>query len=259
MLELRNITKKYNRVPVVKQVNFTLQRGDILGYLGPNGAGKSTTVKMLAGLLEPDSGEIYLDGQRVDTTSREFKKRIGYLPEQSDLYPHLTGYEYLQLTGQLRHIPEKELHGKITGLMAQFGLSVEMNMSIASYSKGMRQKVLVAATLLHNPDILLLDEPLTGMDVFTMLVFKDTLKHLAQMGKIVIYSSHILDVVEKVCTRVIIINKGKILADDSVESLSRLMALPSLESIFTELVHQPDTAKVAESIIDIIGHGVVAA
>lgn len=252
MLELRNITKKFNRIPVVKQVNFTLKPGDILGYLGPNGAGKSTTVKMLAGLLEPDGGEILLDGKRVDTTSKDFKKRIGYLPEQSDLYPHLTGYEYLELTGQLRHIPDKELHRSILGLMEQFGLSVEMNMSIASYSKGMRQKVLVAATLLHNPDILLLDEPLTGMDVFTMQVFKDLLNHLAQMGKMVIYSSHILEVVEKVCTRVIILNKGKILADDSVHRLERLMALPSLELIFTELVQQQDTVKVAENILDII-------
>lgn len=259
MLELKEITKKYNRIPVVKQVSFTLQRGDILGYLGPNGAGKSTTVKILAGMIEADGGSIYLDGKQVDPTSLTFRKHIGYLPEQSDLYPHLTGFEYLELMGQLRQIPQKQLHLMIKGLLEGFGLSVEMNMSIASYSKGMRQKVMVASCLLHNPDILLLDEPLTGMDVFTMLVFKDTLKHLAQMGKMVIYSSHILEVVEKVCTRVIILNKGKILADDSVAGLTHLMALPSLESIFTELVHQPDTSKVAEHIIDIIGHNRVAA
>jgi ABC-2 type transport system ATP-binding protein len=249
MLELRDVTKKYNYVPVVKRVSFKVEPGEIVGYLGPNGAGKSTTVKMLAGLEEPNSGEIFLEGERVDPGSIEYKRRIGYLPEQSDLYTHLSGCEYLQLVGRLSRIPEKLLNRKINGLMEQLDLGVDMHLPISNYSKGMKQKVLVSAALLHNPDILLLDEPLSGLDIATSLVFKDILKRLAQMGKMVIYSSHILEVVEKICTRVIIIDKGCIVADDSVDNLGRLMELPSLESIFKELVHQEDTVRIARHIV----------
>jgi len=252
MLELRNITKKYNHLPVVKKVSFGAAPGEIVGYLGPNGAGKSTTVKMLAGLVEPSMGSIYLDGEPVDANTVEYKKRIGYLPEQSEIYPHLSGGEYLQLVGRLRRIPEEQLEEKINGLMTQFGLSVDMHLPMSSYSKGMKQKVLIAATLLHNPDILLLDEPLSGLDITTTMIFKDILKRLAEMGKIIIYSSHILEVVEKICHRVIIINKGSIVADDSVKHLSDLMKLPSLESIFKELVQQEDTRKSARDILSII-------
>jgi ABC-2 type transport system ATP-binding protein len=252
MLELRSITKKYNNVPVVKAINFSVNRGEILGYLGPNGAGKTTTVKMLAGLVQPTSGWIYLDGQKIDTQQVQYKEQIGYVPEQSDLYEHLSGEEYLQLVGRLRRIPEKLLEQKINGLMEQLGLGVDMHLPISSYSKGMKQKVLIAGALLHNPNILLLDEPLSGLDVTTTLVFKDILKQLAEMGKIIIYSSHILEVVEKLCSRVIIINKGTIVADDSIHRLSDLMALPSLESIFKELVQQGDTGKVAQSIISLM-------
>jgi ABC-2 type transport system ATP-binding protein len=249
MLELKGITKKYNNVPVVKAVNFCVNRGEILGYLGPNGAGKSTTVKMLAGLVQPTGGLIYLDGERIDTNQVQYKEQIGYVPEQSDLYEHLSGEEYLQLVGRLRRIQEKILQQKITGLMEQLGLGVDMYIPISSYSKGMKQKVLIAGALLHNPNILLLDEPLSGLDISTTLVIKDILKQLAAMGKIIIYSSHILEVVEKLCSRVIIINKGTIVADDSIHRLSDLMALPSLESIFKELVKQEDTVKVAQNII----------
>ncbi|MCP4157748.1 MAG: ABC transporter ATP-binding protein [bacterium] len=249
MLELRDITKKYNNVAVVKKVNFKVKRGEILGYLGPNGAGKSTTVKMLAGLVEQTAGEILMDGERIDNDTTEFKKKIGYLPEQGDIYAHLSGEEYLQLVGRLRKIPEKILNTKINGLMEQLGLGVDMHLPISSYSKGMKQKILISAALLHDPEILLLDEPLSGLDITTTLIFKDILTQLANMGKIIIYSSHILEVVEKICNRVIIINKGKIVADDSVKELSRLMALPSLESIFKELVQQEDTVKVAKNII----------
>lgn len=252
MLELKEITKKYNNIAVVKAVNFCARPGEILGYLGPNGAGKSTTVKMLAGLLEPTSGRMYLDGNNVEDDMIAYKERIGYIPEQSELYPHLSGMEYLQLAGRLRHIPEDVLETKITGLMDELGLGVDMHLPISNYSKGMRQKVLIAGALLHDPDILLLDEPLSGLDVATTLIFKDILSQLAKMGKIIIYSSHILEVVEKLCHRVIIIDKGKIVADDSVENLSGLMELPSLESIFKKLVHQEDTGHTAETIISLM-------
>ena len=252
MLELKNVTKKYNNIPVVKRVSFNIKPGEILGYLGPNGAGKTTTVKMLAGLLEPNEGFIYFNGEKITDDMVTYKEKLGYVPEQSELYPHLSGMEYLQLVGRLRRIREESLNKKIEGLMEQFGLSVDMHLPISNYSKGMRQKVLIASALLHNPDILLLDEPLVGLDVSTTLVLKDILTQLAKMGKTIIYSSHVLEVVEKLCNRVIIINKGTIVADDSVQQLSALMQLPSLESIFKELVQQEDTEKSAKEIISII-------
>jgi ABC-2 type transport system ATP-binding protein len=252
MLELRNITKKYNNIAVVKRVNFRVSAGEVVGYLGPNGAGKTTTVKMLAGLVEPTEGSIYLEGNNINDDLVAYKERIAYVPEQSELYSHLSGLEYMQLVGRLRRMPEETLGEKIEALMEQLGLGVDMHLPISNYSKGMRQKVLIAAALLHNPDILLLDEPLSGLDVATSLVFKDILAQLARMGKLIIYSSHILEVVEKLCSRVIIINKGTIVADDSVRQLSSLMQLPSLESIFKELVQQEDTEESARKIISII-------
>lgn len=252
MLELKKITRKYNNIAVVKGVSFCAKPGEILGYLGPNGAGKTTTVKMLAGLLEPTAGKILLNGKEIDADIIDYKRKIGYIPEQSEIYPHLSGREYLQLTGRLRQIQEKILDKKIDGLMEQLGLSIDMHLPISNYSKGMRQKVLIAAALLHDPDILLLDEPLSGLDISTTLVFKDILSQLAKMGKIIIYSSHILEVVEKICHRVIIIDRGEIVVDDSVRQLSTLMKLPSLESIFKELVQQEDTEETAARIISLM-------
>jgi len=252
MLELKGITKKYNNIAVVKAVSFCAKPGEILGCLGPNGAGKTTTVKMLAGLLEPTAGKIFLNGKEMDSDIIGYKRKIGYIPEQSEIYPHLSGREYLQLTGRLRQMQEQVLEKKIDGLMELLGLSIDMHLPISNYSKGMRQKILIAAALLHDPDILLLDEPLSGLDVSTTLVFKDIVTQLAKMGKIIIYSSHILEVVERICNRVVIIDKGKIVADDSVRQLSTLMKLPSLESIFKELVQQEDTEETAAKIISLV-------
>ena len=251
MLELKNLTKKFNNIPVVNNVNFTVKPGDILGYLGPNGAGKSTTVKMITGLLQPTRGTIYYNGEAIDGDNIDFKGKIGYVPEQSHVYSHLSAFEYLQLVGRLHDIPEDTLEEKISGLLGEFKLSGDMHISLSSFSKGMIQKVMITAALMHNPDILIFDEPLTGLDVSATFVFKGLLSRMAQAGKIVIYSSHILDVVEKVCNRVIIINKGKIVVDDSVKGLIELMKLSSLESIFKELVQQDDSIS-AENIFSIM-------
>jgi ABC-2 type transport system ATP-binding protein len=252
ILEIRKITKKYNNIPVVNSISFVAKPCEILGYLGPNGAGKTTTIKMLSGLLEPNSGQILFNGSDIDQNIFEYKKRIGYIPEQAELYSHLSGKEYLQLVGRLRLIPEKILNKKIDYLMEQLGLSIDMNLPISNYSKGMRQKILIVASLIHNPDILLLDEPLSGLDTSTMLIFKDILSQFSKQGKIIIYSSHILEVVEKICDRVIIIDKGVILADNSVTQLKDLMQLPSLESIFKRLVHYENLQQIAENIISAI-------
>lgn len=254
MLELKGITKKFIVIPAVNKVSFTVKPTEILGYLGPNGAGKTTTLNILAGLLEPTDGEIFFQSKNINDNIYDYKKRIGYVPEQSEIYPHLSAYDYLLMVGRLRHIPEKIIKEKIEQFMKLFNLSVEMHSSIASYSKGMIQKVLISAALLHNPDILLLDEPLSGLDVTTGLIIKDLVQRLAKEGKIIVYSSHILEVVEKICSRVIIIHKGCIVADGSVENLRDLMKLPSLEEIFNQLVVQEDTEEITKGVVEAMKH-----
>ena len=254
MLELKGITKKYNVFPAVDHVSFSIEPGEILGYLGPNGAGKTTTIKMLTGLLEPTSGDIFFHGEKIKNNMYDYKKKIGYVPEEPDIYPHLSAYDYLLMVGRLRQMPEKALKEKIEQFMELFKLSLEMQSSISSYSKGMVQKVLLSAALLHNPDILLLDEPLSGLDVETSLIIKDLVKQLSKEGKIIFYCSHILEVVEKICSRVIIIHNGRILTDDSVENLRNLMKVPSLEEIFSHLVIQEDTEKISKEIVNVMKH-----
>jgi ABC-2 type transport system ATP-binding protein len=249
MLELIKIRKVYNHVPVVKDISFLARPGEILGYLGPNGAGKSTTIKMLAGLLEPDAGRVELEGSDIRLDADAYKKRIGYIPEQADVYTYLSGREYLQLVGRLRLMPEKKLDQKIDRLMGQLGLAIDMNLPMENYSKGMRQKVLVSAAILHNPDVLLLDEPLSGLDVSTVLIFKEILRAFAAQGKVIIFSSHLIDVVERICDRVIILDRGAILADGSVDRLRQMTSQPSLESVFKDLIRYDDLEQRARNII----------
>jgi len=252
MLELRGVTKKFSAFPVVNHVNFTVRPGEVLGYLGPNGAGKTTTIRMLAGLLEPTDGEIFFEGKNIKKDLYGYKKRLGYVPEQSEIYPHLSGFDYLLMVGRLRGIPEHILQDKIYEFLRLFDLKIDMDVAIGAYSKGMRQKILISAALLHNPDILLLDEPLSGLDVTTAMIIRDLVKRLAAEKKILIYSSHVLEVTEKICSNIIIIHKGNIVANDSVENLRNLMQLPSLVEIFNQLVVQEDTEAVARDIIEVM-------
>ena len=255
MLELREVTKKYSIIPAVNKVSFRVAPGEIVGYLGPNGAGKSTTIKMLAGLLDPTSGSLEYLGKNISLDLYTYKKKIGYVPENAEIYPHLSAGEYLLMVGRLRQIPDRILKIRIQELMDSFQLSLEIDMPISSFSKGMVQKVLISSALLHNPEILLLDEPLSGLDVTTGLVIKDLIRMLAACGRIVIYSSHILEVVEKICSRAIIIHKGALVADDSVARLRHLMQLPNLEKIFSQLVVKENTEDKAKQILAAIGCG----
>ena len=249
MLEARGLTKRYSGIPAVDKVSFQIRRGEILGYLGPNGSGKSTTVKMITGLLEPTVGHVYFDGADIRDDLIAFKRRLGYVPEEPYVYPYLSGREYLQLIGRLRSLPQPLLDRRIDGLLELFSLRDSRYASISSYSKGMRQKVLVIAALLHNPDVLVFDEPLSGLDVTSALVFRNVVRKLAGEGKIILYSSHVLEVVEKICSSVIILDKGHVVAHDSVERLRDLMKLPSLEEIFAQLVLQEDTERIAGGIV----------
>jgi ABC-2 type transport system ATP-binding protein len=248
MLEIRNITKKYDAFPVLRDISFTVQPGEVLGYLGPNGAGKTTTIKKLAGLLQPTDGEILFEGRDIRRNAQDYKKRLGYVPEQSEVYPHLSGYDYLVMIGRLRRIPDRVLKDRALELLRLFGLEGDRNTALSAYSKGMRQKVLISAALLHDPELLLLDEPLSGLDVSTALVVRDLVRKLAAQGKTIIYSSHVLEVTEKVCSKVIILHRGRIMAHDSVDNLRQLMKLPSLVEIFSQVVVQEDTDKIAADI-----------
>src|SRR5437867_9798294 len=162
MLEVRLLTKCYSGIPVVDRVSFVIRPGEILGYLGPNGAGKSTTVKMLTGLIEPTAGHLLFDGQDVRLDLKAFQRRIGYVPEEPHLYPHLSGREYLQLVGRLRGLARRVLEPKMDELLRLFSLWEDRHSPLSSYSKGMRQKILISAALLHNPRLLILDEPFSG-------------------------------------------------------------------------------------------------
>jgi ABC-2 type transport system ATP-binding protein len=253
ILEVRQLTKRYRRVPVVNEASFSVASGEVTGYLGPNGSGKSTTVKMLTGLVEPSSGHILLDGIDVRRDFIDFKRRLGYVPEEAHVYPALSGMEYLQLMGRLRELPERVVNEKASDLLKLFSLHLHRHAPLASYSKGMKQRVLISAALLHDPDILIFDEPLSGLDVSSALLFKHLVAELASRGKIILYISHVLEVVERICAKVIIIYKGEIKAEDSVGRLRGLMHLPSLEEIFTQLVQHEDMEAVARDIAQAIG------
>ena len=252
MLEVHNLTKRYSAIPAVQNVSFTIRPGQILGYLGPNGSGKSTTVKMLTGLIEPSEGEIFFRGENVLKNRLWFSRHFGYVPEEPHLYAHLTGGEYLQLVGRLRSMEKSLLERKIDAMLELFGLAEFRDTQMSSYSKGMRQKVLLSAALLHDPDVLILDEPFSGLDVTAALVFRTLLQALAAEGKMILYSSHVLEVVEKVCSEVVILHRSRVLAHDSVARLRDLRSSASLEDVFAQLVMQEDTSAIASQMIAIM-------
>lgn len=252
MLEVRQVSKRYRSRTVVRDISFVLQPGEITGYLGPNGAGKSTTARMLAGLLPPNAGRILFEGEDIGEDIVRYKRRIGYVPEQADLYPYMTAPEYLQLVGRLRCLPEKALQAKITPFLKLFSLFRYRHTRLGSFSQGMRQKVMIAAALLHDPDVLIFDEPLTGLDVSTVRVFRSLLTLLAREGKTILYSSHILDVVERTCSRVVILDQGRIVADDSLSLLRKRQADASLEEVFARLVVQDDGKEIARQVVDVM-------
>jgi ABC-2 type transport system ATP-binding protein len=254
MLELRGVTKRFPGAVAVDGVSFVARPSEITGYLGPNGSGKSTTMKMITGLMETTTGEILFNGRSIQQDLIAYKQRMGYVPEEPHLYGHLSGLEYLMMVSQLRNLPAKPAAGRIHGLLRLFSLWSDRYTPISSYSKGMRQKVLLSAALLHNPDLLLLDEPFSGLDVGTGLVLRSLIQELASRGKVVLFSSHELETVERVSSRVVILHRGKIVADDSIEHLRTLMSLPRLEDIFSQLAVEQDTAAISREIADLISN-----
>jgi len=252
MLELRNVSKRFSGIVAVDDVSFSAQPGEVTGYLGPNGSGKSTTMKMITGLIEMTSGKILFEGRPIQDDIIAYKQRLGYVPEEPHLYAHLSGLEYLVMVGQLRGLPLKPTADCIDGLLRLFSLHGDRHVPISSYSKGMRQKILLSAALLHNPDLILLDEPFSGLDVGSSLVLRSLIQELAARGKVVLFSSHELETVERVCSRVVILHHGKVVADDSIDTLRTLMATPTLEGIFSQLAVEQDTGAISRQIADLI-------
>lgn len=240
----------YERTEVLHGISFALQRGQVTGLLGPNGAGKSTTLKILTGILQSREGRVVIEGFELPQQSREAKMRLGYVPESAELYETISALEFLELCGRMHEIEEPVLQHRIDVLLESFGLSGQRRSRLGSYSKGMRQKVLLSAALVHDPGVLILDEPLSGLDVESAMMTKDLLASLAARGKTVLYSSHVLDVVERFCDRVLIIDQGAIVADGSPQELKAKAQEASLEGVFRGVTHAESAEPRVRQIIE---------
>ena len=252
---LKDLTKRFEDTEAVASVSLEVPRGQICGYLGPNGAGKTTTVKMATGMLKPTSGTAVIDGFDIGEYPLEAKARIGVVPETGALYENLTPREYLSLIGHLYHLDQNEAEKKAETFLSLFGIADASDRTMTSFSRGMKQKVLISAALLHNPSVLFLDEPLSGLDANTALVLKELLRELAAQGRTVFYCSHVLEVVEKVCDRVVILNNGRIIADGNVEELKDLTRAASLEGVFSDLTSTGDLSDIVRAFSESVTGG----
>ena len=250
-LEVSNLRCTYGDFVAVDDVSFHIQSGEVFGFLGPNGAGKSTTVRAIIGLLQPASGRIRIAGVDVVENPVEAKRHIGYVPEIAALYEPLTPYEHLHLAGRLHEMTDAVIAKRSRELLALLGIEDVLHVPMSTFSKGMRQKVLLASALLHNPAVLVLDEPLTGLDAESTALVKELLKELTSRGKAVLYTSHILDVVERVCTRMAIVAKGKVVAEGALEDLrERAGSQSDLEDVFRILTSAEDPSIRARAMLD---------
>jgi ABC-2 type transport system ATP-binding protein len=237
MISLQQLTKCFGTQTAVDALSFEIPAGQIVGFLGPNGAGKSTTLKMLTGMIEPSSGTATVCGFDLCSQVIEVKRRVGFVPESGAVFESLTGLEYLEMIAALYAIPSDAARARIQQFIAFFDLSFETltDKLLGAYSKGMRRKVVITAALLHNPPVVFFDEPLDGLDANAAVGFKALIQTLAREGKTIVYSSHILDVVERVCDRVIIIDKGRLLVDGRPDELVATSGAGTLERLFTQL------------------------
>jgi len=256
MIQIHDLRKNFGDNQVLKGINLTVETGQIVGYIGPNGAGKSTTIKILAGITSDFEGDVSVLGMNVRENPIEIKQRIGYIPEQAALYDVLTPVEYLRFVGKLYQLSDENILTKSTELLRLFELSDKSDLRMNAFSKGMKQKVLLISGLIHNPDIIFLDEPLSGLDANAVILVKEILSQLKKAGKTIFYSSHIMDVVEKISDRIIIIDKGRVIADGSFEELKQNASQGSLENIFTALTGGPDQhQETAKEFMDILNSG----
>jgi len=252
MLEIQRLSRSYRGIPAIRDVSFAVRPGEIVGFLGPNGAGKSTTVKIITGLLRPNDGRVLFNSEDIHADLVAWRAILGYIPEEAHLYNWMSALEYLQLVGRLRGMSERLIRQKAEALLQLLDLESWRFSPMSIYSKGMRQRVLMAAALMHDPRMLVFDEPLSGLDVLSARLFRDLLRELATAGKAVLYISHVLEIVEQLCDRVIVIAQGSIVADAPPAELTALMQLPSLEKVFAQLVRQQDTQSAARELVEVM-------
>jgi len=252
IISIRNLSKYYGEKQVLNNISMDILPGQVIGYIGPNGAGKSTTVKILSGLLSDFTGEVLVKGLCVKENPVAVKSLIGYVPELAELYDVLTPSEFLSLMGVLYLLPEDLSTERIFRMLDVFGLKDVMHQRMDTFSKGMKQKVLIISGLLHNPDILILDEPLSGLDANSVILIKELIDKLAKSGKTIFYCSHMMDVVEKVSDRIILINNGTVIADGSFEELKTSQKNSSLEQIFAELTSTDAMSQASDNFMNIL-------
>jgi ABC-2 type transport system ATP-binding protein len=253
VLEARGLAKRYSAVQAVRDISFSICRGEILGVLGPNGAGKSTIVKMVTGLVEPSRGAVLFRGERIETDLARFKQGLGYVPEQPDLYGFLTGWEYLEMVATLRGLDRRRFREKAAAMLRGLTLWGSRDALIGSYSKGMRQRVVLISALIHDPELLVLDEPFSGLDVTSALVLRRVIARLAESGKAIFFSSPVLEQADRLCTHLTILNKGEVVASGSMEAMHAGFGGLSLEEGFMRLTEQVDADAVAQNIVSAVG------
>ena len=253
ILDARDLAKRYGAVTAVREISFSIRAGEILGVLGPNGAGKSTIVKMITGMVEPTRGAILFHGERIAGGQLSaFKHRMGYVPEQPDLYGFLTGWEYLDLVATLRGLERRRFREKATAMLEALTLYPHRDSPIASYSKGMRQRIVLISALMHDPELLVLDEPFSGLDVTSGLVIRRTVSMLAAKGKAVFFSSPVLEQVERLCSHLLLLKKGAVVASGTLEEVRDGFEGLGLEAGFMQLTEQVDADRMAEQILDAV-------
>jgi ABC-2 type transport system ATP-binding protein len=249
IISLRNVFKSYGDKQVLRGINLEINRGQVIGYIGPNGAGKSTTVKILCGLISDYEGNVFINGLNLKDDPVKAKSMIGYVPELAELYDVLTPMEFLSFMGDLYSLDQQVAHDRIIKMMSAFGLEPNIHQRMDTFSKGMRQKVLISSGLLHNPDIIILDEPLSGLDANSVIIIKELISKLAKEGKTIFYCSHMMDVVEKVSDRIVLINNGIVIADGTFEELKQQQGNYSLEKIFAGMTGRDSIDGAAEELM----------
>ena len=255
LLSIQDLKMSYGKKEVLKSVNLDVYKGEIIGYIGPNGAGKSTTVKIMLGLLDGYEGKVEIFGRDISDGDVTYKKRIGYVPESADVYDNLTAGEYLIFMGELYGMKRETAGEKAVSLLKEFSMENSFHSRLSSFSKGMKQKVLIISSLLHDPDLLFLDEPLSGLDANSVMIIKEMLATLAAKGKPIFYISHIMDVVERISSRIILLSDGRVVADGSFAELQEQSKEGSLEGIFNQLTGFNDHTHIAERIVSIVSGG----
>src|SRR3954454_6760943 len=253
VLEAPGLAKRYSAVTAVHDITFHIRPGEILGFLGPNGAGKSTIVKMITGLVEPSHGKVLFHGEPIDAELVRFKESIGYVPEQPDLYGFLTGWEYLELVATLRGLSRRSFREKAAAMLHGFTLYGSRDGLIGSYSKGMRQRIVLISALMHDPELLVLDEPFSGLDITSALVLRRVIARLAENGKAVLFSSPVLEQVDRLCTHLTVLKNGAVVGSGSMQEMHAGFGGVGLEQGFMQMTEQVDADAIATDIVAAVG------